>query len=173
MPIAYDLMRQFLRAIEERRADREYWREVRKRRQDPCCANRPIAGHRSVSECIAAQLDHDVFLASPRTCPECRHSFVLINVNGVELDTCLECGSFWFDAGEFGSLTAHEEFISQSSMVGPSKLRCPVCGGSMDQRALASSPRLLIDACPSGHGVYINGSILRSCLSDSTKLEPG
>ncbi len=168
---AYDAVCRIARATEERRANTEYWREIRSRSKHRGPSSRPPLDHRQVDVCIAAQLDHVVFLSSPRTCPECRDTFVLINVRGVELDTCLECGSFWLDAGEFGALTAHEEIITQSTPCGASVCRCPVCGDSMMQRSLASPVQIRINSCPEGHGFYFERGELLKLLTHETQTQ--
>ena len=77
---AYDAVRAIARATQERRADRDYWREIRARRRDYWRDDRPGADGSSIEASIAAQLDHDVFLASPRHCPECRQMFMLVRM---------------------------------------------------------------------------------------------
>jgi Zn-finger nucleic acid-binding protein len=153
---AYDAMCRVARATEERRANAEYWREIRKQHQHSSAHSRPPLEHASIEDCISAQLDQGIFMSSPRRCPECRDFFALIHVHGVELDTCLECGSFWLDAGEYGLLTAHEEIIAQSLPGSPSAYVCPVCGATMTQREAVAPANLHVEACPAGHGVYLS-----------------
>jgi Zn-finger nucleic acid-binding protein len=164
---AYDAMQKIARATEERRANAAYWREIRKRHQQHPPAARPPLEHASTDACIAAQLDQGIFLVSPRRCPECGNNFALINVRGVELDTCLDCGSFWLDAGEFGSLTAHEEIIAQSLSCGASPYGCPVCAAPMEQREVADLRKMKIDSCAGGHGIYLERGELAALLRDS------
>jgi Zn-finger nucleic acid-binding protein len=172
---AYDAMRRTARAIEQRRADRAYWREVRRVRR---VRSRPRglaarAASPDVDRAIADQLDHGVFLASSRNCPACGESFVLIHVRGVELDTCLECGSFWLDAGEFGDLSAHREVLSRCVDSGPSRFCCPVCAGPMREREPAGAARLRVDACCHGHGVFFQRGELRRLLESPACRDEG
>lgn len=164
---AYDAMRLTTRAVEERRARHDYWREVRRRRVERSRAlcRRPVAG--SLREAIAAQLHHDVFLASPRECPQCRQAFVLISVRGVELDACLDCGSLWLDAGEFGTLTAHGEMLAASIACGSSRYRCPVCAVMMEERELPGQVR--IDLCPRDHGAYFERGELMKLFGEEAE----
>lgn len=167
---AYDAVCRIARATEARRANQAYWREMRNRSRHHALS-RPHLGHPDVGASIAAQLDHPVFLASPRRCPECRETFVLIRVQGVELDTCLECGSFWLDKGEFGSLTAHEEIVAQSIPGGRSTHPCPVCGVSMTQRTISPAAPIRLDACPAGHGIYFERGELLKLLAAEHHLK--
>lgn len=151
---AYDAVRKIVQATEARRANAEYWHEIRENHWKHHRTSRPSLGHGSVEEDIAQQLDQGIFLTSPRLCPECGKSFALIHVKGVEIDTCLDCGSFWLDAGEFGALTAHEEILQNSLPCEPSTYPCPVCGERMGQRLMPVT-RMKIEVCPKNHGFYL------------------
>ena len=44
-----------------------------------------------------------------RTCPRCNSFLVVIDVDGISLDACLDCKGFFCDLGEFANLEAAAE----------------------------------------------------------------
>ncbi len=42
-------------------------------------------------------------------CPVCRTPMVAFEMDGVEVDRCVECGGTWLDAGEFISIAGLED----------------------------------------------------------------
>lgn len=37
-------------------------------------------------------------------CPVCKKSLIVVERDNIELDYCIACKGFWFDAGELGLL---------------------------------------------------------------------
>jgi Zn-finger nucleic acid-binding protein len=42
-------------------------------------------------------------------CPNCRYNMYVVENNGLELDYCLNCKTFWFDEGELASFIKRYE----------------------------------------------------------------
>lgn len=119
---------------------------------------------REILDAIEAQLRAEESLPSSEvSCPECGRPFRLIRVGKVEIDTCLSCGSFWFDPGELRSLTGLlREVPAKDLPPHKSKYRCPRCRTEMKEHRFSRPHDLLVDLCPNGHGVYLEeGELLR------------
>jgi uncharacterized protein len=105
-------------------------------------------------------------------CPDCRLDLVILEVDGVELDLCLDHHGVWFDHNELGQLFAqagagHEldkleaELLADrpagqtTSRASQSpKRRCPRCAIRLKQVCLAQGP--VLDSCPRGHGLWFD-----------------
>lgn len=119
---------------------------------------------REILEAIEAQLvAGDRLPKSEAQCPRCGRAFRLIKVGKVEIDTCLSCGSFWFDAGELRSLTGLlREVPAEDLPPHKSKYLCPRCRTEMKEHRFSRPHDLLVDMCPNGHGVYLEeGELVR------------
>ena len=42
-------------------------------------------------------------------CPKCGATLVTVDLHGVQVDRCPECGGLWLDAGEIDVLMKHED----------------------------------------------------------------
>lgn len=114
---------------------------------------------------IAAQLEHSDAPISERTCPTCGKSFVLIRVQKVELDACRECGGFWFDVGEFKTLThALRDLADPADARAASPHKCPVCAAQMVRSPFLPGRDLMVDHCRAGHGFFLEHNELRRAL---------
>jgi len=119
----------------------------------------------SCLDSIGKQLMAESIPQSDKTCPECHNHFVLINVTGVEIDTCLDCGSFWFDIGELQVLTKKTRDVPGEDMPKEkSSYECPVCKSNMQQHVFQEGSELLVDTCPNDHGVYLERGELKGVL---------
>ena len=101
-------------------------------------------------------------------CPVCKLDLIIVEVDGVELDTCLEGHGIWFDADEIRqlflaadtpeSLHGLEDRLTAPPPgdLGPRR-RCLRCGKRMDHVA-ASGPDgpVVLDRCPRGHGLWFD-----------------
>ena len=162
---AYDAVRMTARAVEDRRANRAYWRELRRRRRVHVHAHTEAPAGDDLSASIAKQLDAEVHVASTRRCPQCRDTFILLRVGQVDLDACLNCGSFWMDKGELTTLVGDERATPAGTPIGPSSYQCPVCHAPMVERSVPGPLELRIDACPKDHGIYLERDELSKMLA--------
>jgi len=129
---------------------------------------------RSILDSIGSQLLSDSIPQSERICPECDNPFVIIDVMGVEIDTCLDCGSFWFDIGELQVLTKKNKDVPGEDMPKEaSDYKCPVCQTGMQQHVFQAGSELLVDTCPNSHGVYLERGELKGVLDLPPEPESG
>ncbi|MFO7652600.1 MAG: zf-TFIIB domain-containing protein [Candidatus Krumholzibacteriia bacterium] len=122
-------------------------------------------------------------------CPRCHIPALVVEHDGVELDHCSECGGTWFDSGELALLFAGEpsggshaggpDPESLGMWVNPERIaalpdaagdekprRCPICRTRMRKVNIGPSNRVLIDACPRGHGLWFDDTEVATLAAD-------
>jgi Zn-finger nucleic acid-binding protein len=102
----------------------------------------------------------------------------VVEYDGLELDHCPACAGTWFDADELGLLFAdgednpHPELVGEvvagrpDAETGEKRRRCPQCRRHMRKVNIGPSGRVLVDACPSGHGLYFDHGEVADLTSD-------
>lgn len=101
-------------------------------------------------------------------CPLCKEAMIVVEHERIELDYCVECHGVWFDAGELALMLKSLALpATQFSMdhimaleeenVAEKKRRCPLCRKKMKKVMIGQDPRVLIDACPDGEGLWFDG----------------
>jgi Zn-finger nucleic acid-binding protein len=88
----------------------------------------------------------------------------------VELDVCSACGGSWLDKGELE--TIQDLRVREHARVRPDSVTlsaqraaqletkaipCPKCGAETDVRDYGYGSQIVIDACPQGCGVWLDG----------------
>jgi Zn-finger nucleic acid-binding protein len=113
-------------------------------------------------------------------CPIDRLDMIVVEHQSIELDYCLKCRGVWFDSGELdlfvsvlksqGANLLHHEFLTQkSAKVNEDKRKCPICWRKMDKVWIGTEPKVLIDSCPQGDGLWFDGGELHQVLC---QMEP-
>lgn len=129
----------------------------------------------------AAALDTPVAVAPPptdtNTCPRCQEQLVRGKLSGRELRGCKACGGVWIGEAEYAELLALAPGLLAAAdrrypnLVGTGwravgEKRCPVCGTALRPRPLSAAPRLVVDRCEQGHGLWFDdGELAASCAS--------
>lgn len=109
-------------------------------------------------------------------CPKCKSIMVVLELNEVEIDNCLECGGIWLDSGELELLLDDPESknillssfkIDNSSREKP--LKCPICSKKMDKILYgnADDKTVLVDKCKNDHGIWFDEGELEKMASMS------
>lgn len=108
-------------------------------------------------------------------CPECRELLVILEVEGVELDMCVERHGIWFDAQELGQLfeicdvpeelrdlESRLEILPQTG----AHRHCPRCRARMRLVRAPNAPDTpILDQCPEGHGLWFDRGELVALLA--------
>jgi uncharacterized protein len=113
-------------------------------------------------------------------CPIEKSDMIVVEHQNIELDYCLKCRGVWFDSGELDLLVAvlksegadlsRQELLSpQTATVSEAKRKCPICGHKMNKVWIGKEPKVLIDSCPQGDGLWFDGGELHQVLC---QLEP-
>jgi uncharacterized protein len=110
-------------------------------------------------------------------CPVCNIGMLVVERNRIELDYCSNCGGTWFDSGELDLLLASLG-VSKSGafidgiLVSPDEKtderprKCPVCSKKMKKTTIGDHPKVLIDACRRGDGLWFDGGELDQFLNE-------
>ena len=110
-------------------------------------------------------------------CPLDKSDMIIVEHRRIELDYCLKCAGVWFDSGELNLLVsvlqAEGVSVSHSDLLTPhtaqvkeAKRKCPVCGRNMNKVWLGQDPKVLIDQCPIGEGLWFDGGELNQVLCE-------
>ena len=111
-------------------------------------------------------------------CPVCDQPMVSFELDGVEIDRCLECGGTWLDAGEL-------EMIAEAAGVAPGKLTealddragarhgkrpCVRCGARL---RIVTVSGVELDHCPRGHGLWLDRDEEKQVIASFADGEEG
>jgi hypothetical protein len=104
---------------------------------------------------------------------------VVLELNEVEIDHCLDCGGIWLDAGELELLLGHSRHVRQfldsfhPCLTGREKIhKCPLCRKKMLKIHTGPQPSdPIIDMCPTRQGLWFEKNELTQVISRGT-LDP-
>ena len=106
-------------------------------------------------------------------CPVCSSAMITLELNEVEVDTCLDCFGIWLDSGELQLLIndprQSQRLINSFKKVNATPSEgvrpCPICDKRMDKiRVGAADTDLQLDRCPRGHGLWFDKGELKDIL---------
>lgn len=117
-------------------------------------------------------------------CPRCKAPMLVVEYEGVELDTCLECEGTWFDRDElellFEELSAEAQGLLPREMQSlpeaqtrERKRRCPACGRKMRKVLIGPGQDILIDVCPQGDGLWFDSKEVAQLAREAIDAVPG
>lgn len=98
---------------------------------------------------------------------------VTLELNDIEIDYCMECQGIWLDAGELELLLGEpkkaKDMLNSFKIESESteKVRkCPICYKKMQKIVVGSSkPKLMIDKCRKGHGLWFDKGELEDIIN--------
>lgn len=109
-------------------------------------------------------------------CPKCPGKLKEMEVEGVRIDFCWICEGIWFDSGELEKVIQNdtrnlkldhlgrddfdgEEFADVKANINETAGCCPRCadGTELKREPYEPNPKLGIDVCPKGHGLWLDG----------------
>jgi Zn-finger nucleic acid-binding protein len=113
-------------------------------------------------------------------CPVDKKDMIVVEHQNIELDYCLQCSGVWFDASELelliealkrqgAQITQGDLITTQKANAKEAARKCPHCGTKMNKGWMGKEPRVLIDSCQRGHGLWFDGGELHQILC---QLEP-
>ncbi|MDP6956394.1 MAG: zf-TFIIB domain-containing protein [Planctomycetota bacterium] len=106
-------------------------------------------------------------------CPACKLALATLEVEGVELDFCVEGHGYWLDEGELEVLLGAEEAVLEVGELGGGnggkgpggrRPRCPRCKRSMTPVVLFEG--LELDLCPVGDGIWFDEGELAVLMTE-------
>ena len=109
-------------------------------------------------------------------CPACKSDMIVVERDKIELDYCGKCGGVWFDSGELEILLASLGIGNSNAFLGgvikgpeaktpEGARRCPVCSDRMRKSTIGEQPKVLVDACKRGDGLWFDGGELDDLLT--------
>lgn len=108
-------------------------------------------------------------------CPVCRGPMIVLELNQVEIDFCLECEGVWLDAGELELLlesSEEKDAVLNSFIVKKDskekKRKCPICLKKMEKILCSKDGKILIDKCPRNDGIWLDRGELYRIIAAGT-----
>jgi Zn-finger nucleic acid-binding protein len=101
-------------------------------------------------------------------CPVCKKLMIDVEYQRIALDYCPKCRGVWFDSGELELLIDCAglsecnlvDIVPKETEVREAKRGCPICGRTMFKGAIGQEPKLIIDVCRRGDGLWFDGGEL-------------
>lgn len=101
-------------------------------------------------------------------CPVCKTDMIDVEYEQIELDYCVKCRGVWFDSNElellFEKINLQNSGLSVSTLISridesipEDKHKCPICKQKMGKVSIGDSPRIVIDICTNGNGLWFDG----------------
>lgn len=117
-------------------------------------------------------------------CPECKEALVAFELEGVELDHCVNCKGIWLDAGElemFLELSGQEpggltQALRDAKRGKKHSRRCPRCNRRLRivfHDGEDGSSAIELDECPLGHGLWFDHGEILALVRAYDKMESG
>ena len=106
-------------------------------------------------------------------CPRCpQEPMIVLELKGVEIDYCTECGGIWLDEGELELLLEDSQEKDQVlhnltvvKNVSEELRRCPVCRKAMEKVICGlGEKKVMIDRCKNYHGLWFDKGELDDVL---------
>jgi len=104
-------------------------------------------------------------------CPVCNNSMVVLELEQIEIDYCIDCGGIWLDAGELELMLETESernrIINLFKKAGPGKEKsynCPICGKRMLKFDIGEEEKVKIDKCKRNHGLWFDKGELQKVV---------
>jgi len=103
---------------------------------------------------------------------------ITLELKDIEIDHCIDCGGIWLDTGELELLLGEPGKAKQllNSFNVDDKCtenirKCPICDKKMKKIVIGTStPRLLIDKCQKGDGLWLDKGELQD-IFNKAKLD--
>ncbi len=98
-------------------------------------------------------------------CPTCRVDMLAVELDGIEIDHCLDCLGSWLDHGEIEMIAQRvgadsrglTQLLDDAAKKGGTDRRCPRCNRLMVEVLVAvGRVATSLDRCPRGHGFWFD-----------------
>ena len=113
-------------------------------------------------------------------CPACKEAMIVLELDEVEIDHCVECEGIWLDGGELEILlensTAKDGFLASFGRDEGSKekrRKCPICDKKMEKVLYGGTKNIRIDRCRKNDGIWLDKGELREILEQASYGESG
>lgn len=96
-------------------------------------------------------------------CPKCKSPMIVLELEGVETDYCLDCKGIWLDDGELDALLDDSNqkdsllnSIKPNNSTTEKKIKCPICNSKMEKVNIGKDTPVLLDRCKHQHGFWFD-----------------
>ena len=100
---------------------------------------------------------------------------IVLELDEIEIDYCLQCKGIWLDEGELELLLEHVEkkdaVLSSCTVrndIKEERIRCPICLKKMDKVTAGMSTEVIIDKCKKNHGIWFDAGELERVIAMGT-----
>lgn len=112
-------------------------------------------------------------------CPICKDDMIILELEKVEIDYCIECKGIWLDACELeliyrnSGLSSLEEVFKEIPHSKELNIKCPVCRKKMEKVEF-NKTGIILDKCRNDHGYWFDKGelelLLESNLNDNSEI---
>jgi Zn-finger nucleic acid-binding protein len=97
---------------------------------------------------------------------------ITLELDAVEIDTCLDCGGIWLDSGELEQLIGNADKVQAllrsfgvANPIDEEKRKCPICDRRMAKIQVGTDEAsVIVDRCQRGHGLWFDQGELDDVL---------
>ncbi len=104
-------------------------------------------------------------------CPVCKKPLIILELEQIEIDYCVDCGGIWLDANELELLlddeTAYQRVVDSGRLLEKTrerKRKCPLCRKKMLKLEVGDTEPVTYDACPQGEGIWLDQGELEAII---------
>ena len=105
-------------------------------------------------------------------CPACKEAMIVVELEGVEVDYCLNCHGVWLDTGELRADHRPGRRPRRTARARASRPSAAPAGASVAVHAVRAScasyrsaqPVVKLDCCPAGHGLWFDAGELAAVI---------
>jgi hypothetical protein len=105
-------------------------------------------------------------------CPACGKVLIVLELDGVEVDSCPGCGGSWLDAGEIELLAERagvrtrtiREALAWRGRGRKGSRRCPRCRRRLEPLSAGVEETVVVDRCRLGHGLWFDRGEIASLV---------
>lgn len=108
-------------------------------------------------------------------CPVCKEPMLVLELDKIEIDHCINCGGIWLDKGELELLLETEEerarlkdLFKEAESVKERSYHCPICGKRMNKVFVGKERKVIIDKCKKNHGLWFDQGELQKVVEIDT-----
>jgi len=104
-------------------------------------------------------------------CISCKEPLIVLELDQIEIDYCVNCGGIWLDAGELEALLEDQSEVLKiladidAGLVDRrSRFKCPICRKRMIEIGIGCDPEIAIDFCRFNHGIWFDKGELEGVI---------
>ena len=108
-------------------------------------------------------------------CPACKEVMIILELNDVEIDHCLDCRGIWLDNGELELLLGNSNKmpLKLAKNFQEASRKCPRCGTKMEKAVFQTkTSEILLDKCPKGCGLWFDEGELQEVARNQDSDHP-